>query len=184
MKNIKSIIITAVILTVICAVSAAGLAVTNELTADRIAESEQKAEQEAMSRIIKAENYTQASVTVNGVESVYYIAGNDSVEGYIFTVSHNGYGGPVKVMTGIASDGKVIAIEILSASEETPGLGQNVAKEKIGNWSWEQFKGLSDQAVIGGNVEAVTGATISSKAVVSCVNEALDMYKAIKEGEK
>ena len=180
MKNLKIIIITAVILTVICAVSAAGLAVTNELTANRIAQAEQKAEQEAMSRVIEAESYTKASVTVNGVESSYYIAGND---GYIFTVSHNGYGGPVKVMTGIDLDGKIVAIEILSASDETPGLGQNVAKETIGNWSWEQFKGLSDQAVIGGNVEAVTGATISSKAVVSCVNEALDMYKAIKEGE-
>lgn len=182
MKNIKSIIITTIILTVICAVSAAGLAGTNALTAKRIAEADKKAEQKAMSRIIKAQNYTQAVIVINGVENIYYIAENEDTYGYIFTSSHNGYGGPVKVMTGVDLDGKVIAIEVLSASDETPGLGQNVTKKTY----WEKFKGLSEKAVVGngGNVEAVTGATFSSKAVAECVNDALDMYKAIvKEGE-
>ncbi len=181
MKNIKSIIVTTIILTVICAISAAGLAGTNELTAKRIAEADKKAEQKAMSRIIEADNYTEGKITVNGVENTYYIAENDNTYGYIFTFSHNGYGGPVKVMTGVDMNGKVIAIEVLSASDETPGLGQNITKKSY----WEQFKGLSGEATIGGNVEAVTGATFSSKAVAECVNDALDMYKAItEEGEK
>ena len=81
MKNIKSIIITTVILTVICAVSAAGLAGTNALTAKRIAEADKKAEQEAMSRIIEAENYTEATVIVNGVQNIYYIAENENTYG-------------------------------------------------------------------------------------------------------
>ncbi len=182
MKNIKNIIITTIILTVICAVSAAGLAGTNVLTKDRIAEANKKAEQEAMSRIIEAENYIQSVVVINGVENIYYVAQNDNTYGYIFTSSHNGYGGPVKVMTGIDAEGKVIAIEVLSASDETPGLGQNITKKTF----WDKFKGLSEKAVVGnnGNVEAITGATFSSKAVAECVNDALDMYKAIvKEGE-
>ena len=182
MKNIKSVIITTIILTVICAVSAAGLAGTNALTKGRIAKAEKLAEQKAMSRIIEAENYTEATVTVNGVENIYYIAKDENTYGYIFTSSHNGYGGPVKVMTGIDLDGKVIAIEVLSASDETPGLGQNVAKKTY----WEKFKGLSQKVSVGngGNVDAVTGATFSSKAVAECVNDALDMYKAIvKEGD-
>ena len=182
MKNVKNIIITTIILTIICAVSAAGLAGTNALTKDRIVEANKKAEQEAMSRIIEAENYIQSVVVINGVENIYYVAQNDNTYGYIFTSSHNGYGGPVKVMTGIDVDGKVIAIEVLSASDETPGLGQNITKKTY----WENFKGLSEKAVVGngGNVEAVTGATFSSKAVAECVNDALDMYKAIvKEGD-
>ena len=78
-------------------------------------------------------------------------------------------------------DGKIIAIEVLSAADETPGLGQNVAKLSF----WEQFKNLSGETTVGGNVQAVTGATYSSKAVCECVNEALDLFDTItKEGEK
>ncbi len=183
MKNFKSIVVTTFILTLICAISAAGLAGTNELTAKRIAEADKKAEQQAMSRIIDVDKFTEATVTVNGIENTYFIAGNENTYGYIFTVSHNGYGGPIKVMTGVDLDGKVIAVEVLSASDETPGLGQNVTKKTY----WEQFKGLSGKAVVGnnGNIEAVTGATFSSKAVAECVNDALNMYKVIiEEGEK
>ncbi len=179
MKNIKSVIITSVILTVICAVSAAGLAFTDSLTAERIAKSEEKAERAAMSRVLPAEGYTAATVTVNGTENRYFIAKNGEDEiGYVFTVQRNGYGGKVKVMTGIAKDGKITAVEVLNASDETPGLGQNVTKDSFS----EQFKGLGGNAVIGSNVEAVTGATISSKAAVGCVNDALDLFKHITEG--
>ena len=178
MKNIKTIIVTTLILTVICGISAAGLALANELTADRIASAEAKAEKKAMSRVIAADNYVDGTVELNGVESKYYTAEKDgSIAGYVFTVSKNGYGGAVKVMTGIAPDGKIAAVEVLDASEETPGLGQNVAKKAF----WTQFKGLSGEVSVGGNVEAVTGATFSSKAVAESVNEALILYNKITE---
>lgn len=178
MKNVKTIIVTTVILTLICGIAAAGLALTNDLTADRIASAEHKVEQKAMVRVIAADEFTEGTVTVNGIENKYYTAVKDGeTAGYIFTVSKHGYGGNVKVMTGIGTDGKIIAVEVLDASGETPGLGQNVAKKTF----WEQFKGLSGNLAVGGNVEAVTGATISSKAVTSCINEALDLYKKITE---
>lgn len=179
-KTIKTIAVTTVILTLICGIAAAGLALVNELTADRIAAAEQKAEQEAMTRVVTADEFSENKITVNGVEHKYYTAVKDGTQiGYIFTVSKHGYGGNVKVMTGIGTDGKIIAVEVLDASGETPGLGQNVTKKTF----WEQFKGLSGSLAVGGNVEAVTGATISSKAVTSCVNEALDLYKAaVEEG--
>ena len=172
MKNIKSIIITTIILTVICAVSAAGLAGTNALTKDRIAEANRKAEKEAMSRIIEAENYIQQVVVINGVENIYYIAENDNTYGYIFTSSHNGYGGPVKVMTGVDLDGKVIAIEVLSASDETPGLGQNIKTDDFKS----RFEGLFGTLTVGEDVDAWSGATISSTAVCNAVNAALELY--------
>lgn len=179
MKNFKSVIVTTLILTVICALSAAGLAFTDRLTSERIAKSEEKAEMSAMSRVLPAESYTAATVTVNGTESRYFIAKNGEEEiGYVFTAQKNGYGGKIKVMTGIATDGKITAVEVLSASDETPGLGQNVTKDGFS----KQFEGLGGNAVIGSNVEAVTGATISSKAAVGCVNDALDLYKHITEG--
>ncbi len=180
MKNLKSIIITTLILTVICAVSTAGLAFTNDLTADRIAEASAKAEQEAVKRIIPAESYEKNTVTHNGAEYDYYMASNDNTYGYIFTVSEQGYGGQIKTMVGIDLDGKIVAVEVLSAADETPGLGQNVAKKSF----WEQFKGKSGKLSVDTDVEAVTGATYSSKAVVNCVNYALELFEKVKEGEK
>ncbi len=179
MKNVKQIMVTTLILTVICAVSAAGLAFTDSLTSKRIVEAEKRAETEAMERVLPAEGYTAATVTVNGVEHTYYVAvSSEETVGYVFSVQKNGYGGKVKVMTGIGSDGKITAVEVLNASDETPGLGQNVTKNSFS----EQFVGIKDSATIGANIEAVTGATISSKAAVGCVNEALELYTCITEG--
>ena len=102
--------------------------------------------------------------------------------GHIFTTSANGYGGAVKVMTGIGTDGKVIAIEVLDAADETPGLGQNAMKPSF----WERFKGKSGQVKVvksgagEDEVQALTGATITSNAVKDAVNKALTAHKLIK----
>lgn len=175
MKNLKSIIITTVILTLICAISTGALAFTNELTADRIEKLAAEAEQKAMSRVIVAEDYEKNTVALNG-EHIYYTAksGGKAV-GYIFPVSTHGYGGDVKVMTGIGTDGKVVAIEVLEASNETPGLGQNVTKKDF----WAQFKGQSGELAVKQEITPITSATISSKAVTNCVNEALKRYEAV-----
>ena len=105
--------------------------------------------------------------------------------GYIFTTAANGYGGEVKVMTGIAPDGTIIAIEVVSAGDETPGLGQNATKSSF----WDLFKGkngklsASKSASADNEIQAMTGATITSRAVVSAVNEATDLFNQIKEAE-
>ena len=180
MKNFKTIILTTFALTLICGISALGLAYTNKLTAPEIAKAAQKAQFEAMGRVIPADKYPEDTVSLNGEHSYNIAMKGDEIKGYIFTVSKNGYGGAVTVMTGIDLDGKVIAIEVLDASNETPGLGQNVTKSTF----WEQFKGKTEGITVGGDIDGVTGATISSRAVADCVNTAFDYYKLIvKEGE-
>ena len=175
MKSLKSIIVTTIILTLICGIATAGLAFTNDFTAGRIEKLAAEAEQKAMGRVIDADKFDKNTVELNG-EQIYYTAvKNGETVGYIVTVSTSGYGGAVKVMTGIGLDGKVIAIEVLDASNETPGLGQNVAKESF----WEQFKGQSGQLEVKQEITPITSATISSKAVTKCVNEALKLYDAI-----
>ncbi len=175
MKNVKSIIVTTVILTLICAVATGALAFTNELTADRIAKASNEAERKAMARIVEADEYAEDTVSLNG-EHVYYTArSGDQAVGYIFTVSTNGYGGAVKVMTGVGTDGKVIAVEVLDAANETPGLGQNVTRKSFR----EQFKGQSGELTVKQEITPVTGATISSRAVTESVNQALKLYEAV-----
>ena len=175
MKSLKTIIITTLILTLICAVATAGLAFTNDLTAGRIEKLAAEAEQKAMGRIIEADGFTQKTVELNGTQTYYVAEKNGETVGYVFTGSANGYGGAVKVMTGIGLDGKIIAIEVLDAANETPGLGQNVTKKTF----WEQFKGQQGELAVKQEIAPVTGATISSKAVTSVVNDALKMYNTI-----
>ncbi len=177
MKNVKSIIVTTIILTLICAICTGALAFTNQLTADRIANSANEAEKKAMSRVIVADDYKQSIVELNGSHTYYTAISGSETVGYIFTVSTNGYGGALKVMTGIGTDGKIVAIEVLDASNETPGLGQNVTRESF----WEQFKGKSGELEVKKDITPITSATISSKAVTKSVNEALKLYDAVQK---
>ena len=102
---------------------------------------------------------------------------NGDVLGYIFVTSARGYGGDISVMTAIGVDGKIIEISILDATNETPGLGQNVTKESF----YSQYKEKSGDVTVVKNgadssanqINAWTGATISSKAVNTAVKTAM-----------
>ena len=87
----------------------------------------------------------------------------------------------VEVMTAVKSDGTVAAVEILDASGETPGLGQNVTKQDFYGQYANHTKDISVKKsnATGNEVNAVTGATISSKAVTAAVNEALNYANEI-----
>lgn len=185
-ENYKPVIMPTVVLFVISAVIALALAGANAITAPTIARLEKEAQDKAMRKLIKAENYTEKSIKSDGEKIEYFVAEeNGEVKGYIFTFAEKGYGGDVKVMAAISSDGKVASVDILDASNETPGLGQNVKKEGF----FSQFKGKSGKVSVvkngadqdAGEVDAVTGATISSKAVTKAVNRALSTYKEISE---
>lgn len=97
--------------------------------------------------------------------------------GYAFLAEGNGYQGPIKMIAGIEPDLKTLAgIEILEA-RETPGLGMEIAGDKFK----AKFKGLKAEPEITylknkpatkpGEIQAITGATVSSAAVVSILNE-------------
>lgn len=185
-KSSGVIIKTMAVLTVICAVSALLLAVTNAVTEKRIADAAKKAETEAMARIIDAADYKKQTIEYEGSSYDYYVAVDetDAPVGYIFTVSQHGYGGDVKVMTGVGTDGAVAAIEVLDASGETPGLGQKATESSF----WKLFSGKSGQLTASksasgdGQIQAMTGATVTSKAVVGAVNKALTLYGEVTKG--
>jgi len=177
--NKDAIIKPIVVLFAICIVIPLALSITNKITVERIAELEAQNEKNAMSQLIKAENFEEKKEPFG-----YYIAKNgEETLGYIFVTASKGYGGEVSVMTAVNTDGTVKSIAILDASNETPGLGQNVTKENF----YSQYSGKTNgvsivkSGAVGENneVNAVTGATISSTAVTNAVNEALDNYKKV-----
>ncbi|MBQ8267196.1 MAG: FMN-binding protein [Clostridia bacterium] len=179
-KANSEIITPTAVLAIICVVVTLALSSTNLLTASRIEALAVETQNKAMAKLIEADEYTLQTAVLADEEIEYNAAIKDGeIVGLIFVTEANGYGGAVSVMTAVNMDGSVAAIEILDASNETPGLGQNVTKENF----YTQFNGLkNDIAVIKGGtanaenneINAVTGATISSKAVTAAVNQALD----------
>lgn len=181
-KNTDDIIKPVVVLLAICIVIPLALSLTNAITVDRIADLQKQNEEKAMAMLIKADKFEKTTFEGKNESFDFHIAKSAEGEalGYIFITASKGYGGEVSVMTAVGTDGKIKEISILDASNETPGLGQNVTKESF----YSQFKEkTADIKVEKGNVgstenkvSAVTGATISSKAVTSAVNKAMEYF--------
>lgn len=178
----KETIVVAIKLFVITAVAALCLAFVNKMTAPVILENAEKAQTEALRAVLaEADEFKKSAASFEGedssvtVDSVNIGFANSEVVGYAVTVTSNaGYGGDVKVMVGIDKDLAVTKIEILESSE-TAGLGANASKPKFKN----QFEGAKGTlsvvkgAATNGEISAIASATITSKAVTSCVNAAL-----------
>lgn len=174
-----------VVLTAIAAVMAALLGGTNLLTQSKISELAEKSKFEAVEKVIAAENYEQSKIDFGGASYEYFKATNkdNATIGYAFNLSANGYGGLVKTVVGVDTNGKITAVEIIDVSNETPGLGQNATKTSF----TDQFKEKANALTVKksnpkeNEVKAVTGATITSNAVNSTVNLALELFAELKK---
>ena len=184
-KKHNDIIVPTAVLTVICIVVTLALSSANLLTETKIKKLAEEKQNQTMSKLIVDADFVPCD-TNNDKQVDYYIAKKDGKSiGLIIITNAKGYsGGVVSVMSAIDTEGALIAVEILAAADETPGLGQNVTKAE---WL-AQFVGLKDKITVikGGTansdndeINAVTGATISSKAVSSAVNQALNYAKEI-----
>lgn len=181
--NPKEILRPAVSLLVICLAVTVLLAGTNLLTKDQIANQSLLAEQSARAAVCPEGKTFEPG----DEEGSYYVAKDgDSVVGYIFTTEASGYGGKLKVMTGISSEGTVTGISFLSI-DETPGLGMNAQKDAFKD-QYKQtvpengFTLIKSGEASEGEINAMTGATITSNAVTEAVNAAITQYNKIKEG--
>lgn len=175
----KEVLMPTVVLLLIGVVSALLLGGTNMLTKDRIASIEADTKAKAMQTVMPdAVSFGEAAEVNEDMEYSTALDSDGNVIGYAFTVSESGYGGEIRVMTGINPDGSVSKVAILSADNETPGLGQNVKKDSF----LDQFIGkLASLSVVknapsDGEIQAVTSATISSKAVTRAVNAATEYF--------
>ena len=171
--TVKYILRLTVTLLLITACVAAALAGVNMITKDRIAAVKQQKTLDAMAAVLpgvsglEAVAFTDESGVVTGV----YASGDS----YAVEVKPAGFNGPVTLMVGITA-GEVQGISVISHTE-TPGLGAVAAADSAKGEAFRgQFTG-SEAFVVGGNVDAISGATITSKAVASGVNAALEFAK-------
>ncbi|MDD5945476.1 MAG: RnfABCDGE type electron transport complex subunit G [Clostridia bacterium] len=92
--------------------------------------------------------------------------------GYVVEVLPSGFGGTIDLMVGVDLDGAVTGISVLSLSE-SPGLGARATED----WFQDQFVGMTSPVAVqkdGGQVESITSATITSRAVSNGVTAAID----------
>lgn len=179
------------VLTVICVVAGAVLAWVNGLTEPKIEAEKELKKKNALQESLPAavEFRTESAVlkrlheTVGSEISDLYLGYNDQGEqvGLVLTVESRGYGGPILLMVGIAQNRQVTGVKVLSHSE-TVGLGANITDDDFLKQEGLVDITLEDTLAVSkdnGEVQAVAGATVSSRAVVRGVNQALAAARTV-----
>ena len=172
---VKYILRLAGTLLLICAVTAGLLAGVNAVTEPIIAELNAAKTQEAIMKVLPSGFDTEITeyTDATGIVSRIY----KGADGYAVEVGPSGFDNTITMMVGIDNEGKVLGISVVSHTE-TAGLGAVAAAgTPKGEAFRNQFVGFSGTAAVtkdGGTLDAITGATITSRAVCTGINAALD----------
>ena len=164
-------------------VASAGVGAVNMITADAIAEANAAATKQAVSNVLPAfENSEVSEQTIDDMPIKVYTATNSGEKvGYaVESMTKSGFGGVIRLMVGFAPDGQILNVNVLQQAE-TPGLGTKMADEDNAllnsikdKKAWEiEFKVKKD----GGELDALTAATISSRAYYDAVQRAYQAYR-------
>lgn len=151
----------------------------------KILETQKKEEAAALTKSLKAGKSFEKITNAN--RTLYKAYNEDkNLVGYVFKENKGGYGGPIVTLVGVSTNGAVDSIVITSADQETPGLGYKCMERK---WQ-DQFSGVTvdrlpkDKAGFAATgIDVITGATITSMAVVKNINNALSLYEKIHIAE-
>ncbi|MBO4931016.1 MAG: FMN-binding protein, partial [Clostridia bacterium] len=155
------------VLTVISMAIALLLAVVNGMTADVIAANIEKQKNEAVLALFPDGTDVRTFHNADG-EEIYIILKDGEILGSCVNVAAAGYNGDVSMMIGMNTAHEICGIKIVSMSE-TPGVGTKVQGASF----LERFFGMSEPVEIGVNVDGISGATYSSRAIADGVNLAL-----------
>jgi len=203
-KQANTLIHDAIALFIITLIAGVLLGAVYMITKDPIAKAEEEATNKAYAAVYKDAEFASDDAVTKAVKSFQSDVASGKVDdesytytdvelieartassggsqaGYVVKASGKGYGGAVTIALGITNEGEVLGIQILDASNETPGLGQNSTSE-----SWNsQYIGMTSDKTLSvvkygsgsqdnGTINSISGATITSNAVTRAVNVAL-----------
>ncbi len=185
-------------ITIITLVAGFALGLVNEITKEPIAHQEELARQEALQAVFaEADDFTEvvdlsgadtvlADAGLSGLadidEAVVAKSGGESVGIVVTVTDHEGYGGDIQFTVGISNEGVITGISILSI-DETAGLGMNADTDAFKS----QFVGISAEQPIEytktgeeGKIDAISGATVTTNAMVNGTNAAIALYNSIQ----
>ncbi|CDD83060.1 electron transport complex rnfabcdge type G subunit [Bacteroides sp. CAG:462] len=174
-----------IVLTVVAVVAGLLLGYVNKLTAEPIAQANAKALSDAIALVVPGFDNEPAAnpdtIEVDGVTyKIYKATKGDKFIGAAVESSANGFGGALTVLVGFDADGKIIDYSLLSHAE-TPGLGSKAADWfKKGGKGDITGKNPGDKPLTvskdGGEIDAITASTITSRAFLNAVNAAYAAY--------
>ena len=174
----------ALCLTAVCLICAALLGGVYALTWQPIQDASAKALKASIGMVLPegGEISEAKTATLDGVQYEYYenrVEG--SVNAYAVKSATNGFGGQLLLMVGVLEDGTVYNTSVLSHSE-TPGLGAKCNQDENFMAQWRGFSPDKKIAVRkdGGDVDAITASTITSRAYALAISNAVEVFKAIK----
>lgn len=184
----REVIKLGLILLVITSIAAFVLGITNEVTQPIIDQRLHLENVEAIKallpeaeefELIEDENVTNRSLIVEA----YMGTKNGEVVGYTVKTNPNGYNGRVEVLVGITVDGEIVGAKI-GQHAETPGLGSKIADAAYIGQFFNKivsvgFGSTKDVPTTDGDIQVVTGATVSSDAVVDGVNAAGALFEEV-----
>ena len=187
-KKESTLINMLVALLVIAAVSGGVLGLVYGVTKDTIAEVDQKKNEAAIKAVLPLENVTYKADTMQftyeGVNTTFpcnlAFDANGNFQGAAVKTSEGGFGGKIDMMVGFLADGTIKGTSVLSHAE-TPGLGANMTgkfKDQFVDKNPNDFKLIVKKD--GGDVDAITAATITSRAFSKAVDKAYQAFMANK----
>ena len=201
----NKIVKNAFILTAITVIAGLLLGVVYGVTKEPIANAKAKAKQEAFQSVLSdADSFeTVDNLDTDAASELLKSNGysSDAIEevalgkdksgetiGYVINVvSHEGYGGDIEISVGIQADGTVKGIEMLSISE-TAGLGMKADTDDFKNQfrdkKVEKFQYTKTGAASEDEIDAISGATITTNAVTNGVNAGLAAFQYMEGGEQ
>lgn len=172
MTSTRNMVLTLLIVAIVCSVI---LSFVYSYTEPLIAETQNQMTLDGLKQVINAQEFVEIipDTLWNAVDS------SGMLTGIVFRVFPQGYGGPIPITVGLDLDGKVTGVRVASAAEglkETPGLGVKITEPEFK----DQFIGKCGSAVQlkndGGEIDAITAATISSRAVCNGVKKGIETY--------
>lgn len=182
----KDMFKTGLFLFTVAAICGSLLAFSESKTGVIIANNKLLAEQAAQKEVLPCDKYVEKEVVKNNQKAKFSIGfdNNNQVLGAIIKVAPTGFNGPISTMVGLDKNGKIIGYKILSLSE-TPGLGMKLKDSKFNDSLAKLIKeNPSPKFSVkkdGGDVDAITAATISSRGFCSGLRQAQTEFQTFKE---
>jgi len=183
MKEIMNLGLKLLLISLIAALS---LGYVNDITKGKIAEQRAIANERARKEVSPdADSFKE--LDISEIDNDLVVEGFEAVKdelriGYVFKTLPKGYGGGLEVIVGISNNGIITGVRI-GSHNETPGLGAKSTDESFYN-QYENMKanqaiGVSKTQKSDSEIQAISGATITSKAVTIGVNSAIEAYNAL-----
>ncbi len=178
-----------VVLLLITLVASAAVGLVYKVTAEPIAAAKDTKISDAIALVVPAFDNNPAENPMikevdGGPMTVYTATNGGEPVGYaIETFTNAGFGGTIKLMVGFLPDGAISHIEVIE-QKETPGLGDKIDKSKSDFSLQFEGKNPADFKLLvkkdGGDVDAITASTISSRAYCDAVERAYNLFQTIK----